>query len=300
MLKKKKKSNDKTACTVSNVLESSDEIEVEMYGQKVINLSKSILNNSEKSLLYKGLKYCPTQKVTDIGVVRKDLDKFHDSLRTKEFFNRSQNPAPKSITSKLTTTATVPKSALDKISPYGNATYFLKIRKKSNWRPHHGSANLETFINVNEMDLGKSHFPRTKNQNVTKSEREALKLLARDPEITIKPADKGGSIVIMNTVDYMKEANRQLNDETTYKTLEKDPTIKFNDEVELKLNNMVADGDIAEGIRKILSNNAPRTPLIYFLPKIHKGKIPPPGRPSLSQQLSNRKNLSLCRQFPKP
>ena len=31
-----------------------------------------------------------------------------------------------------------------------------------------------------------------------------------NPDITIKPACKGESIVIMNTVDYVTEAHRQL------------------------------------------------------------------------------------------
>ena len=38
--------------------------------------------------------------------------------------------------------------------------------------------------------------------------------LHNNPNITIKPTDKGESMVIMNTVDYVKEA--QINDTTKF------------------------------------------------------------------------------------
>ena len=46
--------------------------------------------------------------------------------------------------------------------------------------------------------------------------------------ITIKPADKGDSIVIMNTTDYVKEAQRQFSNPQHYKTLDKDSKTPYN------------------------------------------------------------------------
>ena len=45
-----------------------------------------------------------------------------------------------------------------------------------------------------------------------------MKDLHNNPDITIKSADKGGSIVIMNTVDYVTEAHSQLFNQEHYKT----------------------------------------------------------------------------------
>ena len=50
------------------------------------------------------------------------------------------------------------------------------------------------------------------SQNLTKEEREAISALKNNPNIIIKKADKGSSLVIMNRTDYINEAERQLND----------------------------------------------------------------------------------------
>ena len=52
--------------------------------------------------------------------------------------------------------------------------------------------------------------------------------LHNNPDITIKPADKRGSIVIMNTTDYIQEAKRQISNPQHYRTSNTDPTVTHN------------------------------------------------------------------------
>ena len=47
----------------------------------------------------------------------------------------------------------------------------------------------------------------------------ALKELKQNADIVIKPADKGSAIVIMDTDDYVLEAERQLNVSKHYKEI---------------------------------------------------------------------------------
>ena len=47
-------------------------------------------------------------------------------------------------------------------------------------------------------------------------------------KITIKPADKGGKIVIQDTTDYITECERQLENTMYYKRLYTDPTAELN------------------------------------------------------------------------
>ena len=142
-----------------NKPKSQEETEFTMYGQKVINLSARKLETAEKNLLCKGLKFCPTQTQTDPGDIKREMDQFHDKLRTKQFFEKEDTTKAKARPLNV---------VLDKISPYGNTVAFLKLRQKSNWKPPAGSPNLETFANVNDLELGKSHFPKIKKQNITK------------------------------------------------------------------------------------------------------------------------------------
>ena len=46
--------------------------------------------------------------------------------------------------------------------------------------------------------------------NLTKQEWVALKRLSNNKDIIIEPADKSEATVILNRVDYIKEAMRQL------------------------------------------------------------------------------------------
>ena len=59
-------------------------------------------------------------------------------------------------------------------------------------------------------------------------EREAVKELSKREDIIINNADKGGAVVIVDTNDYIKEAERQLDDKDNYHILLQDPTLDNN------------------------------------------------------------------------
>jgi len=105
--------------------------------------------------------------------------------------------------------------------------------------------------------------------------------LKNNPHIIIKPADKGGCTVIQNTIDYITEAERQLSDTRFYAPQNLDLTPPHNQKVK-NLIDSITNTAISQEVAQFLVFEKPKTPSIYFLPKIHKTTRPPPGRPIVS------------------
>lgn len=57
-------------------------------------------------------------------------------------------------------------------------------------------------------------------QNIMGDQRRALAILKRSENIIVKPANKGGQIVLQDRIDYLFEANRQLEDSNYYRPLQ--------------------------------------------------------------------------------
>ena len=62
--------------------------------------------------------------------------------------------------------------------------------------------------------------------NLTKEEWLAMRSLAEDRSIIIKPVDKGFCVVVLNREDYLAEGYKQLSDTSTYVEVK-----KYNDKL---------------------------------------------------------------------
>ena len=100
--------------------------------------------------------------------------------------------------------------------------------------------------------------------------------LANDPSITIKPADNGGSIVIINTDDYVKSCLNSLSNPNIYEELPDDPNHKYRTDLDEKIYDLLSSRIINEFEASKLQEES-RTPYFYDLPKIHKkfDRFPP-------------------------
>ncbi|CAI9583897.1 unnamed protein product, partial [Staurois parvus] len=109
--------------------------------------------------------------------------------------------------------------------------------------------------------------------------KKSITTLSNNKDIIIKPADKGGGIVLLNTTDYIDEALRLLSDTSTYTKLTKDPLPEFKQDALLLTNTALLDGVTTKQEASFLSKDFYNTPYFYFLPKVHKNPNNPPGRP---------------------
>ena len=97
------------------------------------------------------------------------------------------------------------------------------------------------------------------------------------------------------------EALRQLTDEYTCQKLTQDPRVQYNETITQKIDQMNENHEINPNMAKAPKNEKPRTPLMFFLLKIHKNPNTPSRQTNLFSHIRpHRKNVSPGRPFPKP
>lgn len=233
----------------------------------VFNLSSKTLNASHLSVLNKGLSFVPTTQPNDFDI-KVDLFKFFRSIRLREFFATTQSSP----------------SQLNWVTPEPSNSHTQTLfRPKSDFTPPvNRNASIETFCRLVDQDateLLKTKHKFNIHSNLSSEEKKALKDLQTDKSIIIKPADKGGAIVVLNRSDYVNECEKQLTMDLFYEQLPGDPTRSFQNVIYGTLDDFVHTGDLTKKEMQFLRVENPVIPTFYTVPKIHKCLQNPPGRP---------------------
>ena len=98
--------------------------------------------------------------------------------------------------------------------------------------------------------------------------------LAKQKGIIITTTDKGGAVVIMDTENYITEANRRLSDENNYSTLQTDPIIQHNKMLNDALNGFKNRNLLSKKTTQGMKVINQKTPTFYITTKIHKEHNP--------------------------
>ena len=90
---------------------------------------------------------------------------------------------------------------------------------KSNWQPPpQPSVALETYLEETKLEIASTVFcPQP--DNISAGERAAINALKKNSELNLKKADKGTTLVILNTTQKIEEGLQQLSDDKFYKPL---------------------------------------------------------------------------------
>lgn len=222
------------------------------------------LTGSQADLLNRGLTFIPTLDLNRKQKVQilLDIQNYHRRLKLAAYFQRGRNRDPPRFTP---TSCWVPP--LHKLPP--EIIFLLK-------------QDLKQF---------NTHFrSQQEKPNLSQAEQQALRELATNKHIVIKPADKGSAVVILDREQYIFEANRQLEDQTYYKRLQKPIYLQTVPKVYEIVEDLHKNKFINWKQKQYLKGELePRPRRFYMLPKIHKNPeqwtVPfriPPGRPIVS------------------
>jgi len=221
----------------------------------VVNLSNTKLTLSQTYILNKGLNFClnETNKSKIIINTKNEIAQFIRNIQIKYMFIGEDK---------------------NRREPFTGNKQWKPPRSKQ----HQAIVALEDILNEEFSQLIK--YNNNKN-NISSTDRQALKSLRSNQNIIITNADKGGCIVILDTDNYIRKIDAMLSDNTTYSKINHIDLNQKKSEVDIIINNLCEDNFISKRQKKFLSNYSPKMPVFYGLPKIHKNNIP--LRPIVSQ-----------------
>lgn len=157
------------------------------------------------------------------------------------------------------------------------------LRKHSQFMPYLNSPVIDMFITT--VRNGINQIRHSENRQYTRNIwLGAIKILLDDVSITIKPADKGGAFVVMDTSQYLEEMCRQLDNVKVYEEITSDPKFRLGSLIGTLVMEAYNANIIDKDLKEFLIVDYPVMPVIYCIPKIQKSRFNPPGRPIVSGQ----------------
>jgi len=241
----------------------------------VINLSNHKLTEAEISLLDKGLTFVPTVKLVPLHHINECKRRNLRNLKLRDFF---QNKPDKEYDPEEFANKFIPPSKWEpNIHRLQHATKEV-IMDISCFTASTFRGDLTDKHDKNGI-LVACHAP---HDNLTPEERKALHNLANNQDIVIKPADKGGSIVVLDRESYRQEGLRQLLNTKYYTEIETHDTKPICDQINRIVTILLGRGNISEKQALYFLTDIPKNPRpFYLLPKVHKPyhKWPSPGCP---------------------
>ncbi|CAJ0945806.1 unnamed protein product [Ranitomeya imitator] len=154
--------------------------------------------------------------------------------------------------------------------------------------------SIDVFVNlVTEELLRVPKYVHMRSRNLSREEMLSLNNLEKDQSITIKPSDKGGNIVVMDTSEYRSLCMSLLGDASGYEVLPQNPSNTIMNELRSMVNEGFKMGVIDKNEKEFLTPLHPVMATFYCLPKVHKGINPLKGRPIVAGINSMTQNLGL-------
>lgn len=256
----------------------------ESTDNQVRNLSAVNLSHVQLRVLNKGLQFVPTSFLkTEELCMKTEQTRLDRQIRLNFQFDNGNNEG----TVKDDTIFHVPSNYMPpKITSHPEVESYL-TQFRSEW------AGLIDLLIDGEK---KRHIMH--KRNLSPDEQKALIKLKTMTNLVIKPADKGGALVVMDREHYLNGGLRQLRDVQYYRPLPRTIQSETKEQVTQLVQELLTGKHINQKIyRYLLPPDEPKLREFYGLPKVHKneeswpvpGKEPPlrPVCPNVGTALTN-------------
>ena len=225
----------------------------------IFNLSSAEFTNAEKVVLDKGLKFVPSRTLNKFNTFI-DVQKFVRKMNIQRYFTSNPcRPSLPEVTTEIIHTGLSNPSLFNPSCPI--------------------APSVKVFRDLVIKDLEELPVKRNYSDPNIKL---GLKTLCERRDLVIRPADKGGGIVVLDKTAYNEEMYNILGDSSTYIKLPSNPTSKFKVSLKKLIDMGARKGILDNKEKSYLLPKVPRIPVMYYLPKVHKNSTRPPGRPIVS------------------
>jgi len=214
--------------------------------------SPTIIPKEVVEVLELGLNFVPKLPEYPLSDINQDLEKFNHKLRWNYFWNTNKKQK---------------EQIIKDILP-------LKLRQNipPNLPPNVNWINGFTDHILNKLTQKNPNKP-TDRQLSLKINKTIKFLKNESNKSIIKPADKGGSIVLLDKDFYKNSIDNMLQQSKVfYQPIPKDPTERIFNVVSQTLKKLFDSGDLPKKLLNMLQPKIDtiRCPYLYGLPKIHK------------------------------
>ena len=173
----------------------------------------------------------------------------------------------------------------------GKKFLFLRSQKYKPRRTFFSHTDLEGILETIKVEISQIPITNNTTQNLSLSERKALRELKCNSDLVINKADKGSTIVVQDRSEYIRCALEHLNDPYTYRVLDGNPTSNICTGINHLLLDFYKKGLLNKNMVAFCSPPKKVRPArLYFLKKIHK--TPMGIRPIVSSCESVTENIS--------
>ena len=137
----------------------------------------------------------------------------------------------------------------------------------------------EQLLTANQIRQLANNFRRNalkkikRHSTLNKNQIETLKYLAKDKSIFITKADKGRCTVVLDRTQYIDSMESLINECTSFKLVDVDPTVSQEDKLVKKLRELKACNFISEQEYHLCYPTGSQPARMYGLPKVHKERL---------------------------